>query len=126
MKIRLKLKSIDLGNVVKEVCQSFHIPAKRKEIHINCDIKEGVHYSEVDENYLIQVLENLVSNAIKFSSKNTLINLSINAVSGMEEIIVTDQGSGINENEMSFFFRSMANCLTNQPLENRQQVWGFQ
>lgn len=114
MKIKLKLKNIDLGIVVKEVCQSFHMPAERKGIHIDCEIKEGVHYSEVDENYLIQVLENLVSNAIKFSSKDTLINLSINAVSGMEEIKVTDQGPGINENERSFLFKKYGK-LSNEP-----------
>lgn len=48
-----------------------------------------------DKNRLIQVLSNLMSNAVKFSPKNGQVTLSISHVNGNICISVTDNGPGI-------------------------------
>jgi signal transduction histidine kinase len=51
-----------------------------------------------------QVLINLISNAIKFSSSGTVINLEAHEDGDAVEILVIDQGRGIPEEERPFIF----------------------
>ncbi|HVF53375.1 MAG TPA: ATP-binding protein [Actinomycetota bacterium] len=59
----------------------------------------------VDRDKLIQVITNLVSNAIKYSPPGAPVTISGTHVEDYVAITVTDQGIGIDENEMSGLFQ---------------------
>ena len=59
----------------------------------------------IDVNLLHNILVNLISNAIKFSKENSVINVSIHASSDKEMIIVVkDSGIGISEEDQQHLF----------------------
>ena len=114
MKVKLNLEVLNLGELVNAVKRSFQISADRKKIKISYDHKEEKHFAKLDKNYLIQILENLISNAIKFSPVNSHINISVLAANGFEEIAIQDEGPGISEKEQERLFQKYSK-LSNAP-----------
>jgi signal transduction histidine kinase len=58
-----------------------------------------------DQDYLARILDNLVSNAIKFSHPNTSVTVSLNKKdTGKVQLAVKDEGQGIREDEMKKLF----------------------
>jgi two-component system sensor histidine kinase SenX3 len=57
-----------------------------------------------DESLLVVALHNLIANAIQFSPKGSRIGIGVGNTSGIVEIAVTDQGSGIPEDEIERVF----------------------
>lgn len=57
-----------------------------------------------DEHRLIQVIVNLVSNAIKFSTRGKRVIVDANKSAIVTEIRVSDQGRGIPEDKLGFVF----------------------
>ncbi len=57
-----------------------------------------------DEHKLIQVVTNLLANAVRFSPIDTTVNLSISESAGIVEIGVIDQGAPISEEQQQLIF----------------------
>ena len=103
-KINLAMKTENLAEITKEVAANFQMMAKNKSIQLNVIDKSENPISIIDKNCLIQVLENIISNAIKYTFKNTNITIVINEFAEQVEISVTDQGPGISEEDQSKMF----------------------
>ncbi|HWW39384.1 sensor histidine kinase, partial [Pedobacter sp.] len=65
--------------------------------------KVGVNFNG-DESHLIQVLTNLVSNAIKYSPDANEIEIYISKVSNFIKVSVKDHGMGIKDEELKKIF----------------------
>lgn len=71
--------------------------AVRKNVNINVSIPD-TFYIDADERLVTQVLNNLVSNAVKFSYENDIVEVSANIYnSRLIEFVVKDNGTGISE-----------------------------
>jgi signal transduction histidine kinase len=74
---RLKLKAwpLNLVNVVRGIANSFYSLAERKKITLefNCDEREIVTY--VDRNKIDKILNNILSNAFKFTPENGKVEI---------------------------------------------------
>lgn len=94
---------VDIGSVLKEIVLNNDILIKMKNIEVTENIGKGI-YAYVDEQMFYQVINNLISNAIKYNKENGKI--LIDAYSEKEEIIVriSDTGIGIKENEKANVF----------------------
>jgi len=57
-----------------------------------------------DESLLVVALHNLIANAIQYSPKGSRIGIGVGNTDGIVEIAVTDQGSGIPEDEIERVF----------------------
>ena len=64
----------------------------------------GAVYANVDENRIMQVLANLLSNATKFSAPGSEVVLRVSRESGAVRFAVTDEGSGIPKDKQSQLF----------------------
>lgn len=102
--IKLAKQVIDLGEVVEYVAQGFHVISTVKNIKIVVEIEEGNHFADVDKNYLIQVLENLISNAVKFSERGSNVVLKVHSKDRRTYIVVEDHGPGISEKDQKMLF----------------------
>jgi len=79
--------------------------AMRKNIEIKVDVPESI-FIEVDERLMIQVITNLVSNAIKFSDDGKSITISADRFNNeLVEFVIRDEGVGIPESYHSKIFK---------------------
>jgi signal transduction histidine kinase len=71
-----------------------------RKVKIITDIEENLPLLICDQRRILQVLSNLVSNAIKYSKDDTTIKISAKIVDNEMEIKVMDQGIGMKEDDI--------------------------
>jgi len=104
-RIQLRKRRINIVSVVKQVVKEYRQQAENKGQTLELRAPNEV-IASVDREYLKGVLEKLVDNAVKYSKDKTNISVKIKMddTLGMFEIIVKDQGLGIQKREISKLF----------------------
>ncbi len=120
-RVKLMNQVIDLVALVNYVVRCFRLTAEEKEIEMVSTSQSGDHFVEVDKNYMIQVLENLVSNAIKFSERGSKVALHVKSQDDRTYVIVEDQGPGISEEDQKKLFGRFQK-LSAQPTEGEASI----
>lgn len=94
-KISFIPKFIDFKTICIETIELVRNEATKKNITINC-ICDELQTIYADENMFRIILRNLLSNAVKFTNKQGEINIASKINSNYYEIIVEDNGIGID------------------------------
>jgi signal transduction histidine kinase len=94
-KLRLKVRRIDLSQVVDAAVDVVRPAAEAKEIALVRDIPERPWASVGDPDRLQQVVWNLLSNAVKFTPRRGSVHVALTRSEGWDRIVVTDTGKGI-------------------------------
>ncbi len=102
-KIRLNMIEIDMADLVRNVVSTFEQRAKGKNIALETRLPEGKVALHADEDKMIQVLTNLIGNAMKFTEKGR-IEVSLDDRGGEVECVVSDTGIGISKEDISRVF----------------------
>ncbi|MDH5367059.1 MAG: ATP-binding protein [Cyclobacteriaceae bacterium] len=100
----LQLSIIKVNKILLEVINTIEKVASNKNISITQELYNESLCIEADENYLIQVLENILYNAVKFSPLNKNITISTYKMSNKAFISVKDEGPGIKPSDMKLLF----------------------
>jgi signal transduction histidine kinase len=117
-KIVPSLIPVDVAECTERLCERYFSRAKAKllALHYSCEAEQTTVLT--DEQLLEQVLDNLISNAVKYSPPNTTIRITIaNTVTDSKQhlrISVADQGQGISAEDMPHLFGKFAR-LSAQP-----------
>ena len=99
-------RAVNLKTFIWDMTNRFQIFANRKNITIRQNIDEKKDWLFMTEpNYLTQILENLVSNAIKYSPKGKSVTLSLRKNTEGVQIIIADEGQGFKPEEMPLLYR---------------------
>lgn len=61
----------------------------------------GEIFTEIDEHLLVEAIDNLISNAIKFSDPGSKISCRMAREGGSVSIQITDQGPGLSANDLT-------------------------
>ncbi|MBQ3310981.1 HAMP domain-containing histidine kinase [bacterium] len=85
---------------------------KNQKINFNRP-KENI-YAHIDVIEIKRVILNLISNAIKYSNKNSMINITLKKLSNSVYFEIQDQGCGINLNELSMAFEKYVRLANEQ------------
>ena len=85
---------------------------RRRSLYIWVPKKESISV-QADKGFLIQIIENLVSNAVKFSPPNTKVEIE---VSGNQNVLISvkDEGPGITKEDQTKLFGKY-NILSAKP-----------
>ncbi|WP_035294389.1 HAMP domain-containing sensor histidine kinase [Clostridium sp. KNHs214] len=95
-KLKLTLNKIDISIFLKQCIESF--AAISKEKNINLILTSYPIEVLMDEKYMYRVMYNFINNAIKFSNKNSVIEISsVKIIEGVK-VSVKDHGIGIPQN----------------------------
>lgn len=113
-KVQFHIAPFELQSFVKELLYNYELPAQKKQIQINLDHMDEEMIIQTDRDALRRILENLISNAIKFSSSNTQIQVSLFHNEKLTKICVKDEGPGINEEDRKNLFKKFQK-LSAQP-----------
>jgi signal transduction histidine kinase len=108
-RVELELASVDLTELASRSVEAARPFADDKgvSVEIAADHPPLVHG---DRARLTQVLDNLISNAVKFTNEGGNVHVAIGAKNGAVELVVADTGIGIPQDEQgqvfSRFFRA--------------------
>ncbi|MCW7494605.1 sensor histidine kinase [Leptospira sp. 2 VSF19] len=110
--IHLHLSEIQLSEIIKPLADSFTFDLKKKSLQLEIEIPETTTvYAETS--LLLEILRNLIANAIKFSHPNGWIKVSINHQQMFTEICIEDNGKGIPvERQKDLFSKPMTSLGT--------------
>ena len=99
LKDKIKKEKVCLNEVLEEVLISYYGLFKKKSINPIIKISKKKIYKYLDKNMFIRILENVVSNALKYSEKNFKVNLLKNG-----KIIVSNETKKLNITNVSKIF----------------------
>lgn len=111
-KLRIDLRPLDIGARIREDRRRYEMWASSKEIGFSAKAPAGELWVLADPKRIQQVLNNLVSNAIKFSSSGGAIAIRLKASSSRVEVSVQDSGQGIAPEDLEKVFASYEQTKT--------------
>ena len=110
----LNFEGININSYLKEMIEQQQIIAARKKIRVILKGTETPIKVKADPLRLHQVIDNLVSNAVKFSPPNSKIIITVTSNEDRCRIEIKDEGPGIIENDRKRLFQDFAR-LSAQP-----------
>jgi len=106
--LKLNLRPLDLGKLVRDRCQALKPLASRKDIHLEISSSasaEGVSWFVLaDPDRVSQVLDNILSNAIRHAPDGSTITIKLNKDPGIVQCSISDQGPGIPAEHLPYIF----------------------
>jgi signal transduction histidine kinase len=102
--LHMNLVQLSVEPVLREVVNAMRPAASARNLELSCDFGDALPAVQADRERLVQVLENLVNNAIKFTPEHGCVR--VGAQLGVRELLfrVTDTGCGISEQDLERVF----------------------
>jgi len=99
-----KIVRCDMGRLIAESVANHQAAADGKQIMIRVGASKEL-FAKADHSAVLQILDNLISNALKFSPPNTTVH--VHSVPEKDFILVTvrDEGPGISEEDQKKLFQ---------------------
>ncbi len=124
-KMSLVVRHTDIVFFIKEVAEPFQLLAFKKSVKFNIVSKEAHYKTYFDHNALEKVINNLLSNAFKFTPEGGEITVAIDVekdeVSEKENVIikVKDNGLGISDVKKSIIFEKYYTEKENEKVNSK-------
>ena len=102
--IGLQIQNNDIKQIALEVHETMTLYAEKNGIELLFELAEDLPEAKFDRDRIVQVLINLLGNAIKFTPKGGRANLNVQYREEELIISVSDTGAGIPKNELPKIF----------------------
>lgn len=99
---RIGFETLRFDQLIEQVLETCHLIANERNIEFRCSLQEVEIVAGREA--LITIVHNLVSNAIKFSPENGLIQISLTRNTEQATLDVIDQGPGIPAPDTQLIF----------------------
>lgn len=122
-RMEMELGPVDLSALVEEAVAANTPYAGELGIRLackGCDVSRTVH---ANHDRMIQVLNNLLSNAAKFSRPGGQVEVEVATVDGVEQILVRDSGIGIPKEAQAALFERFSQA--GAPVDTRRRGSGL-
>ncbi len=113
----------DLEEVVGQVLITFEQKITEKKLDVQVDMPEHSVFTHANQDYIIQVLYNLVDNAVKFSPEEGQLTFAVREGRGKVYVSVGNQGQTIPAEELPLVFDRF-HKMDKSRSENRDS-WGL-
>jgi signal transduction histidine kinase len=102
--LRLILQAIAPSELLEQVKQSFEPIAEQQQISLSVQTDAGLSDLSIDRERMVQVLANLVTNALRYTPEGGVITLLARKHQSGVQLVVTDTGAGIAEDKLPNIF----------------------
>ncbi|GEN34663.1 cell wall metabolism sensor histidine kinase WalK [Aneurinibacillus danicus] len=101
----LDLQPVNVRELLHNVTERFALRSQQENIALSLDVPEsGLPRVKADRDNIIQVLDNLISNAMKYSSENTTVVIQAHEEENVVRIEIIDEGIGIRRRDLDRIF----------------------
>lgn len=104
----LQKEVIELLSLTNQVIESMQASIDEQEAIVTVKAPKKAIYVNVDERYVRMVIENLVSNALKYSKAGQLIKITVTARKEIAIVSIRDYGVGIAEEDIPRLFKKFS------------------
>ena len=102
--LQLEKEEFDLDEFFGQLESQYFWLARQKKILLRLEVEPGIGTIRADRNKLRQLLDNLLSNALKFTNEGGEIRIGARKIHGRIELSVKDTGMGIAPAEAKTLF----------------------
>lgn len=99
----LKLQATDITALLLQVLNENEATLQKKEQQLSTEV-DGPVWLQCDPLRVKLVMDNLISNASKYSGTGSPIMVSLKQLQDKVRLVVTDQGQGLNEQDQELLF----------------------
>ena len=111
-------ENIELAQYVKRAYDTLEEVADKNHIHLNNEVEENIKVY-ADEKMLLSILQNIISNAIKYTPPGGRITVTAKNTGEKVEIEITDSGIGMSKELTEILFTPQMNTLLNPREKNK-------
>jgi two-component system, NtrC family, sensor histidine kinase KinB len=114
-KITLDLDTMDMHAIFAQIKDVFKKQVETKRVNLKSDLLDNIPAVRADENKIMWVLTNLVSNALRYVRPEGSIKLSADRISNYVHVSVADDGPGIPLEYQSKIFQKFVQVNGQEP-----------
>lgn len=96
---------VNIAAFLHEHTENYKEQAQKKHIRLHFENEAGEVICRIDENFLRRIMDNLISNAIKFSPEGKNIWVKLQEATGEWLITVKDEGPGFTPEDQSQLYK---------------------
>ena len=123
-KLNFHKEEQNITHTIQSVLPGFELKAASQKVHIAFEPLD-MPTVFIDNDKIIQVLTNLIGNALKFSGDDQTITLTLQEEESSIRVNIADQGPGIDPEDIPELFTKFKQLNTQQPLVQRGSGLGL-
>ena len=104
VQFKLNRKKINAETLVREAAAAMEATYIKKGIELDYEIAEHLPEIHADPDRILQVLHNLLGNALQFTPKGGMVKLAVRRTGDYLEFSVADNGFGIEPRHLPYIF----------------------
>ncbi len=112
----LKFSLYNINDLIRQTIESYRIVAEKAGLKLKAELAENLPLVNCDKDKLIQVVSNLISNAIKFTKMGE-IRITTALEGNCVKALISDTGIGIKKEDYSKIFKTFGRIVTNSTLK---------
>ncbi|RYG48515.1 hypothetical protein EON79_04235 [bacterium] len=119
--LSLDLQPIEVSLLLEEVVEQFSARAREKRIGLKLDLPIASAWARADVNSFRQTVQNLVSNALKFSPMDSTVEIRLSVAGRRLRIEIRDEGPGISPEDQDLLFGKFVR-LSSRPTDGESST----
>lgn len=105
--IKFEVKKIDIAEITRQCLLSFLKDFDAREITPIIEIPEKKVYIDADEKSINRILQNIISNSLKYGSSGKVIGINLKENKDNVTIEIWDKGKGIKKEDLPYIFERL-------------------
>ena len=102
--LRVDRQYMPLADLISDTLESFTELAYQQGVILEGSVQPGIDLVYIDAQLIGRVLNNLTSNAIRYTPPGGTVNINAERVGGKVKVTVSDNGDGIKAEDLPYIF----------------------